>query len=201
MKRILLLALISTLSFIGLAAIQKRTVVIDFDKTANGKPVDVSLTGQILAKEYLEAFGITLTNVTDKTRVVVEDLRRTYEGGAIRAASGSNALAHVGSNDPVSFTMNFKTHLQMVQFTRPQLMAGETGITFPEWEATALDANGRQLDSVGEPLGSGPAYYSNVPAKTFSLKGAGIRSVRFNSNNHQFAAFNAIIIDDLVLTY
>jgi hypothetical protein len=199
MKRIHLTVPFLIVSLTGPGAVQTRKVAIDFDKTAGGEPVNVSVTGQLLANDYLKAFGITLTNVSEKTRVVVEDLRRTYEGGAIVAASGDNALAQVGSNDPVSFTMNFKSPLQTVQFTRPRLVAAETGITFPEWTAIALDENGRQLDSVGEPLGRGPAYYSDVPAKTFTLRGSAIRAIRFNSNNHQFAAFNAIIIDDLIL--
>jgi hypothetical protein len=197
MKQIILLVLTFSLSMINSGAPQKRTVVIDFDKTADGKPVDVSRTGKLVANEYLEAFGVTLTDKTPGTKVVIEDLRRAYEGQGITAASGHNALAHIGSNDPVSFTMTFKVTLQTVKFTRPSLIAGPTGITFPEWKVTALDSKGQQLgDPVGESVGG---YYSDNPAKTFILKGPGIKAVRFDSDNHRFAAFNAAIIDDLTL--
>lgn len=197
MKLIALLVLILSLSMINAGAPQKQTVVIDFDKTADGKPVDVSRTGQLIANEYLGAFGVTLTDKTPGTKVVIYDLRRAYEGQGITASSGHNALAHVGSNDPVSFTMTFKVPLRTVKFTRPSLMAGPTGITYPEWKATALDSNGRQI---GEPAGESVAgYYSDNPARPFILKGPGIKAIRFDSDNHQFAAFNAAIIDDLTL--
>lgn len=175
---------------------QKRTVVIDFDKSASGSPIDVSATGRLVANGYLAAFDITLSDVTQGTQVVLYDLKKTYEGQAITAVSGNNALTQVGSNDPVSFTLNFKKPLQAVKFTRPKLIAGPTGITFPEWKAIALDAKGSVLDEGGESLGG---YYSDAPPKTFTLKGAGIRVVRFSSNNNHFAAFSAIVLDDLTL--
>ena len=196
MKRILILILVWSLLLISRGVGQRRSVVIDFNKTADGKVLDVSLTGRLVANSYLAAFGVTLSDVTPGTQVVILDLRRLYEGQASRGTSGNNALAHIGSNDPVSFTMNFKTPLQAVKFTRPPLMAGPTGVTLPEWKATALDANGRALDEGGESLGS---YYSDAPGKTFTLKGPGLKAVRFDSNNHQFAAFNAVIIDGLTL--
>jgi hypothetical protein len=180
----------------GVGSAQKRTVVIDFDKTADGRALDVSLTGRLVANSYLAAFEITLRDVTQGTQVVILDLRRAYEGQAIRAPSGNNALAQVGSNDPVSFTLSFKTPLRSVGFTRPPLIAGPTGITFPEWKATALDAQNRPLEAVGEAPGG---YYSDAPPKAFTFKGPGIWAVRFDSDNHHFAAFNAVVLDDLLL--
>jgi hypothetical protein len=197
MKRTALIVLISCLSLLNLAALQKHAVIVDFETTNDGKPVDVSLTGQLVANDYLEQFGISITDKTRGTKVIIADLRREYEGQGIKATSGNNALAHVGSNDPVSFTLTLKVPLKALSFTRPPLIAGPTGVTFPEWKATAFDSNGRQIGNpVGEPLGG---YYSDTPAKPFTLKGPGIRAVRFDSNNHQFAAFNAVIIDDLTL--
>ena len=191
------LLLVLSLSLTHSGAAQKTTIVIDFDKTTDGKPLDVSLTGQLVANDYLSAFGVTVTDITPGTKVIIEDLRKAYDGQGIRATSGNNAFAHVGSNDPVSFTLIFKVPLQVVRCTRPPLIAGPTGITFPEWKATALDSNGHQI---GEPAGESPGgYYSDAPAKTFTLKGSAIKAVRFDSNNHQFAAFNAVIIDDLTL--
>lgn len=198
MRFFLLLILIACLSLasFGVSHAQKRTTVIDFDKSLDGKALDVSATGRLIANSYLAAFGVTLSDVTQGTQVVLYDLRKTYEGQAITAVSGNNALTQVGSNDPVSFTLNFKTPLQAVKFTRPKLIAGPTGITFPGWKATALDATGRALDESGESLGG---YYSDAPPKTFTLKGTGIKALRFDSNNNHFAAFSAIVLDDLTL--
>jgi hypothetical protein len=55
----------------------------------------------------------------------------------------------------------------------------------------------RLMSTVGEGLISS---FSNVPAQTFTLQGPGITSVRFDSNNFHFAAFSAVLIDDLILT-
>ncbi len=172
------------------------SVVIDFDNTADHKALDVSLTGRLVANSYLAAFDMTLSDVTQGTQVAILDLRKQYEGQAIKAASGNNALAQIGSNDPVSFTINFKSPLEAVGFTRPALIAGPTGVTFPEWKASALDAQGRVLDEGGEPAAG---YYSDTPAKIFTLKGPRIKALRFDSNNHHFAGFSSVIIDDLTL--
>lgn len=155
----------------------------------------------VAAKNYLlQKCGITITDVTEATQVVIASDRHMYDGRAVRASSGHNVLTQGYSNDPVSFTLHLPAPVQTVQFTRPKLLAGETGITFPEWTAQALDVNGKNLgEPVGEPLGFGPIYYHDVPAKTFTLKAPGIYAVRFWSNNHHFAAFGAVLIDDLTL--
>lgn len=113
--------------------------------------------------------------------------------------SPPNVLTQINSNDPVAFTLRFPKEVRAVRFTRPALLAGPTGITFPQWRAEALDAAGAVIATAGEPLGSGPAYYSNVPARTFTLDGPGVRALRFRSYNMHFAAFSAVIFDDLVL--
>ncbi len=196
MKTCFITSLVLCLSLINIGARPAPAIVLDFDKAKDGTPLDVSLTGKLVANSYLASYGVTLSDVAPATQLAILDLRKLYEGHAIRAASGTNALGHIGSNDPISFTLNFKTPLQKVTFARPTLIAGPTGITFPEWKATALDGDGRALGSVGEP---GGGYYSDSPATTFILKGPGIKAIRFNSNNHHFAAFHAAIIDDLTL--
>lgn len=198
MKPILLLILFTFLALASSGAVspQMRTVTIDFDKTADGKELDVSLTGRLVANGYLAAFDITLSDVTPGTQVVVHDLRNFYGGQAIKAVSGNNGLAQIGSNDAVSFTMNFKTPLQSVKFMRPSLLAGPTGITFPSWKATALDAKGRTLATAEEPQAG---YYDDTAAKQFVLMGPGIKAVRFDSNSHHFTAFSSAVLDDLTL--
>jgi hypothetical protein len=173
-----------------------QTVTLDFDT------VDSSF-GRLVASSYLNKFGITLKNVTEGTVVVIVDTRKEYEGHATVASSKPNALTQIPTNAPiipVSFTMEFTTSVRSVGLTRPALLAGPTGVTYPEWSALALDSDGHQLDEVGEPLGGGADYYTNVPARRFILKGSSIKSVRFYSNNYHFAAFNAVLIDDLTLS-
>jgi hypothetical protein len=182
--------------FPAATATSTSSVVIDFDNTADRKALDVSLTGRLVANSYLAGFDMTVSDVTRGTQVAILDLRKQYEGQAIKASSGNNALGQIGSNDPVSFTINFKSPLQAIEFTRPPLIAGPTGITFPGWRASALDTQGRVLDEAGE---RGGGYYSDTPAKVFMLKGPGIQALRFDSNNGHFAAFSSAIIDDLTL--
>jgi hypothetical protein len=187
------LAFFMLLCSIALPALEAQAAVaIDFDA------VDAT-HGRVVAIGYLARFGVTLEDVTPGTLVVIDNARNFYEGRALAASSPPNVLTQINSNDPVEFTLRFDKPARSVEFTRPALLAGPTGITFPEWKAEALDADGNVLDQAGEPLGSGTAYYSNVPAKKFSLQGQGISALRFSSNNMHFAAFSAVVIDDLVL--
>lgn len=171
---------------------QERPTIINFDA------VDAT-HGRMVAKSYLAKYGITINEVSASTMIVIASAKTMYDGRTLVPSSPPNVLTQINSNDPVSFTLNLPAPMQTVRFTRPGLVAGQTGIVFPEWRAQALDDKGDVLDDVGEPLGSGPKYYSNVPAQTFTLQGPGIRAVRFNSKNYHFAAFSAVVIDDLTL--
>ena len=158
--------------------------------------VDLSVDGQRDASAYVASFGASLANVTPGTSVVLQDNSFLYSGAAAIPATPPNLLTQVGSNDPVSFTLVFPTPLTSVTFTRLFLLAGSSGITHPQWSAHALDSSGRELSTAGEGLISS---FSNVPAKTFTLSGPRIAAVRFDSNNLHFAAFAAVLIDNLVL--
>jgi hypothetical protein len=182
---------------------QERPKIINFEE------VDAR-HDRVVAKKYLAKYGITINEVSNGTLVVIVNARNLYDGRVLVPSSGTNMLAQinisgfinecvVGVNDQVSFRLNLSAPMQTVQFTRPELLAGPTGITFPEWRAMALDETGEVLDEVGEPLGGGTKYYSNVPAHRFMLKGLGIRAVRFNSKYYCSTAFSAVVIDDLTL--
>jgi hypothetical protein len=171
-----------------LPAIGQETLkIINFDS------VDAT-HGRVVASIYMAKHGISISNVTQGTIVVIENTKNIYDGRAMVADSSPNVLTQINSNDPVSFTLNFPSPLIEVRFTRPFLLAGPTGITFPEWRAIAIDEGGREIDEAGEPP---RGYYSNEPARTFVLKGPGIKSLRFDSKNHHFAAFSAVVIDNL----
>lgn len=174
----------------GSSRAQDGSALVNFDE------VDVT-HGRLVAAPYLAKRGVAVVDVTANTLVVIAAAADFYDRRALVPASGANVLTQIGSNKPVSFTLRLPEAASEVRFTRPALLAGPTGVTFPEWRASALDAQGRVLAQAGEPLGMGEAYYTNVPAKTFTLKGAQITAVRFDSKNYEFAGFSAIVIDDL----
>lgn len=163
---------------------------------ATFEEVDAS-HGRVIASIYLAKLGITLSDVSPGTLVVIDSARNIYDGRALLPPSAPNILTQINSNDPVTFTLNFPGAMRSVSFTRPALLAGPTGIVFPTWEAQALDASGRVLRRVVEGL---QGYYANTPARVFTLQGPGIRALRFNSVNMHFAAFSAAVIDDLAWT-
>lgn len=163
---------------------------------ADFEDVDAS-HGRVIASLSLARLGLTLSDVTPGTLVVVDDARIIYDGRALVAPSGSNVLTQINSNDPVTFTLRFPGPVRSVRFTRPTLLAGPTGIVFPAWEAEALDASGHPLRRVSEGL---QGYYANTPARAFTLEAQGIRALRVNSVNFHFAAFSAVLLDDLAWT-
>lgn len=172
-----------------LAAARRGVLKLDFD-SVDGKR-------QVPADDYLNSAGITVEGVTEGSKIVILDLSTFYGGQAMRASSGANGLAQVDVNDPVVFTLKFPFPVGAVRFTRPKLLAAtESGVTFPEWSARALGATGEVLDSTGEGLGR---YFSDVPPRDFVLNGPGITAVRFSSKNYHFAAFSAVVLDDLML--
>jgi Tol biopolymer transport system component/N-acetylneuraminic acid mutarotase len=164
---------------------------VDFDAP------DATSGACVPAASYLGGYGITLSGVTPGTTVSVVDASRLYAGTAAVAPSAPNVLTQCGSNDPVTFTLNFAGPLSGVSFTRARLLAGPSGITHPQWSARAFNAQGQEVAAAGEALISS---FADVPARTFALNAAGITTLRFDSNGFRFAAFSAALIDDLTLT-
>jgi hypothetical protein len=171
------------------------STVVNFD-AINALPFPGGVGGTALAN-YLAGYGMSISKVTPGTFVVVMDYRNEYGGQATIPPSLPNLLTQVGSNDPVSFEVDFAVPQDSFGFTRPALIAGPSGITHPQWDAFAFDATGHELDHVGEGL---IASFSNVPAATYTLHGPGITAVEFASNNFHFAAFSAVLLDDFVLS-
>ncbi|MBI3400001.1 MAG: HYR domain-containing protein [Acidobacteria bacterium] len=167
------------------------TVTINFDS------VDASAPGCVPAAPYLAGYGVTITGMTPATTVGIASTNQTYGGLAMQAPSMPNFLTQCGSNDPVSYTLHFWTPLNGVAFTRPRLLNGPSGISFPEWSVHFLDSVGNDLGSVGEPLSS---YFADQPAKTFTFTASAIAAMRVESNNYHFAAFSALLLDDLTMT-
>ena len=109
-----------------------------------------------------------------------------------RPYSAPNMLAQWGSNNAVSYTMNFSTPVPVLSFFRPAIINS----LYPQWSAEALDANGNILDSVGDVMQG-----LNGPAIQYFLDGHGtpIAALRVNSDDQNIGAFSGALTDDLVL--
>ena len=168
------------------------TTLVNFDALNAGAG---NVSGSTLSN-YLSGCGITLVDASFGTRLEVINSINLYGGQAAVSSSAPNLLTQVGLNEAVRFTLQFTQSLQNFRFTRPRLLAGSSGIVHPQWRARAFDAFGFELSNTGESILSS---FVDVPAQTFSLQGPGIRSVRFESDGRGFAAFSAVLLDDLVL--
>jgi len=170
--------------------------VINFDvlDTSAG-----SVGGTALSNYLSASFGVTLSNVTVGTAMEAVNGGLVAGNGGAVASSPPNYFTQAGLNQPVSFTLVFRSPLQAFEFTRVALLAGAGGVSHPQWTATVFDANGTQLGSAGENLITSA---TNVPARSFVLTGLNtdwISSARFDSDSQQTAAFSAVLLDDLVL--
>jgi PKD repeat protein len=177
------------------------TTLIDFDAldTSLGVMNDAPLSS------YLSGFGVTITNVTFGTSLEaatgLEAISQNSSSSNELPVPSSlpNLFTQVGSSQPVTFTLNFAVPLQSFGFTRVGLdtNGGTSGISHPAWSAHVLDDSGNELQSVSEPL---LLSSNNIPARTFSLVGGNIASVRFDSDSQDgTAATAAVLLDNLLL--
>jgi hypothetical protein len=167
-------------------------VLVDFDSL---DAVTAPVTGSTLAA-YLSAAGMTVTNISAGTKLAVENQSLLNGGGFVIASSPSNILTQIGSNKTVSFTLSFSPLLTQFAFTRPELEANPF-VTEPAWEARAYDALGVLQAQTSEALISS---YTNVPAQPFALHGAAIATVEFISHGSGLTTFDALVMDDFILT-
>ncbi len=170
--------------------------VVNFDAPLNASrgPVEGALL-----KSYLASNGVTIVSVSAGTQLAVESQQNIGGGSAVRAASAPDILTQIGSNGPVEFTLGFAPLLSQFGFTRPELLANPF-VSHPGWQVTALDGAGNVVGQVAE----GQIDSStNVGAREFSLGGAGgpgIAEVEFSSQGTGLTTFNAMLVDDFVLT-
>jgi hypothetical protein len=169
----------------------RADIVVNFDSLP-AAGLSGGLSGPLVT-DYLASFGITLSNVTPGTAVTVYDLSGSDD---VIAPSPFNIIAQAGSLDPISYTLNFALPQDHFSMTRAGFHP-ITGLALPEWQASAFDAGGNLLGTVGEPASS---IYSDVPAEIFTLLGPGIKSVRIASDNGHFAAFGSALLDDFTLS-
>ncbi|MGP8200734.1 MAG: leucine-rich repeat protein [Limisphaerales bacterium] len=168
------------------------TTLIDFDPLADIGP---EVGGSALS-EYLFQYGVTVTNNSSGATLVAENQSDVAGGGFVLASSQPNVLTQAGSGGPVSFTVGFGTLLSQFSFTRPELLANPS-VSHPAWQVTVFDPFGDALDSAQEPL---IFSTTNVPAQTYTLNGGSIASAEFSSEGNGLTTFNAMLLDDFVLT-
>ena len=109
---------IITISFLTVPTARADLITLNFDSLdATGGAV----YGPAL-DEYLAGYGIYISNATTATISVYDD-RNLY--GRCNASS-RNVLTQGGSNDPISFQLNFSSPIENFGFTRPYLIAGPT---------------------------------------------------------------------------
>jgi hypothetical protein len=102
-----------------------------------------------------------------------------------------NLLMQTGSNAPVSFTLNFSSPLTSFSFVRPGDL-GTSSSLFPPWQAYAF-AGTTLVASASQ------GFSCCQPAGTYTLSGAGITSVRFDSQNGNIAGFSAVPLDNFTM--
>ena len=174
-------------------AAQAGVSVINFDALdASGGAV-----GGVALSNYLAGFGVAITNATLGSRVEAVNDSTFASSAAAMASSLPNLLTQDGLNTPVSFSFVLASAAQSVSFTRAALVAGPAGVIHPQWTAHIFDAKGLELESVTEPLLNSRL---NVPARTFTLSGTNIHSIRFDSDSQGTASFSAVLLDDLIIS-
>ena len=169
--------------------------LVNFDALNTGK---APVTGATVTS-YLAGFGVTVASLSTGTALTVDSQQHLAGGKAVAASSPPNVLTQTGSSGPVQFTLGFAPFLSQFGFTRPELLANPF-VSHPAWQVTAFDGAGNVVGQVGE---AEIDSSSNVGAAEFSLGqlgGAGIAKVEFASAGSGLTTFNAMLLDDWVLT-
>ena len=169
--------------------------VVNFDalNTSQG-PVE----GAALS-EYLAGFGVTVSSLSSGTTLLAANQQSIGGGSSVQASSPPNILTQTGPAGPMQFTLSFTPLLTQLGFTRPELLANPF-VSHPAWQVTAFDGAGNVVGQVGEDEIDSS---TNVGAQAFSIAdsgGPGIAKAEFSSAGSGLLTFNAMLVDDLVLT-
>ena len=183
-KKVLILAWCATMLAYPVSSFAS-SITLNFDSVnATGGPVD--------ATAYFASFGVTVANVSGGTQVQIMDDATLYGGAALVPASSPNILMQNGSNDPVSFELDFATALTTFQFTIPGY---ESPSLYPAWQAYAYNG-AALLDSASDFLG----FFQHGVPLSYTLNGPNITHVIIASQNFHVAGFSGVPLDNLVLT-
>jgi hypothetical protein len=198
----------------NLTVVLQKTIAATKPPTSSNEiDVDFSSMGpnpEDAARDLLAQYGIEIRNVVPAgSKIELLPHSALYGDAAVVPTASVNFLTqtHTG-NLPASFTLVFSKPLDAFAFIRPNLYrATESGVTFPAWTATALDARGQPLSSHSEALLRSISFNpGDISAQTYRLRTPNfdrIAAVRFDSDPRldgiPFAGFSAILIERIVL--
>jgi Bacterial Ig domain/FG-GAP-like repeat/Glucodextranase, domain B/Immunoglobulin domain len=175
--------------------LEPNSTLIDFDTLNTSRAPEETAA----VESYLSGYGVTVASLSPGTELTVDRQQHIAGGSAVLAPSPPNLLTQTGSNGPVQFTLRFAPTLSQFGFTRPELLANPF-VSHPAWQATAFDGSGAVVGQVGE---AEIDSSTNVGAREFSLEtsgGPGIAEVQFASQGSGLTTFNAMLVDNLILT-
>ena len=152
------------------------------DLNAAALPVGSSTPADAL----LATYGITISNVTSGSSVVLENDPCCSPQIVIEQ---TNPLLGV-----VSYTLNFTPPLSELKFSRAAITLGTP--VHPAWSAS-IYAGSTLVTTVGEGFTFIPAP---SPSNNFDIPAPGITSMVVTSNNGHFAAFTSALLDNFVIT-
>jgi len=144
---------------------------------------------------YLAGYGITLSDITPGTDVYINDQSTSAWNNT---SSPPNVLRQLFLQGPQSYRMNFASPLEELGFTRSGIDGDAVpgGISYCEWTVTAYNSSGVLLGSAHEDMWF---TYSHVPSAPFTLLGPDIAYAVVASNNHYYAGFPSVVLDDFVI--
>jgi prepilin-type processing-associated H-X9-DG protein len=178
--------------------------------------------GGIVLADHLGHYGVSISNVTPGTSVVVQDYRNYSGVNGANPTTPPNLLTQIGPDGPMSFTLNIIVPQNSIDFYLPAVW-GAPGIPdpsnfrtdFPVWNAAAYDANGNLIAQPTLPHPTLPSlpsrwYYNGAvivvdgvvrpfPFNSTGLLGPGITSVQFNSDSTGSSWPSAVLLDNLYL--
>jgi hypothetical protein len=167
------------------------TTTVNFDAVNTG---DGPVAGSV-RDAYLAGYGITLSDITPGTDVYINDQSTSLW---INTSSPPNVLRQLFLQGPQSYRMNFASPLEELGFTRSGVDgdAYPGGISYCEWTVSAYNSSDVLLGSAHEDMWS---TWSDVPSAPFTLHGPDIAYAVVASDNHYFAGYPAVVLDDIVV--
>lgn len=173
---------------------------LDFSRGEDGAPP----RHVVAAEPYLRAgqMPVSVSARTPAASVIVfQNNLGAYGGRALKPTVSENFLTQINTGLVASsFTLSFDRPMKQVTFLIPAIWgAGSSGIVFPEWSATALDAAGQELDVKGDRTRTDANPNEQRHTLAAPAGSRGIAAVRFDSNSHGFAAFETVMIEEIIV--
>ncbi len=194
-----------------------NTLHVRFDDADVGPP-----RFEIAAAPFLRAHGLSVVAMSPAaSRLLIQGKRGLYDGrAAAKGAKDQHFLTQMADppTAPISFTLASDRPARIIRLIRAGLWAATgSGVTHPAWTATAYDAAGTPIDTVGEELRrafqiqdavGAQAPADDIAAKTFVLEAGGDRPIHtvaitsdYRLNGRPFAGFQAVLLHEIQLVF